>query len=286
MMYPTDEQTPRPPSNLPPRRKGPPAALRIDTPAQNPAITLVVGDSSASVSASASASASTLSSAASDSDCPLPFAQSRKSKPMRNTKRLSLTLPASSTNVSTNSLTLPSDCESQGHTSDNTEPSSFVGARRRSSIVSLPNPPVASRLLRKDEDGSPSAPYIDGPVQVLPGVWLGSEDNARDWSGLVERGIRSILNVAREVSSPFDTAASSQPLRSFASTPDLKEKFKETEGAFYPAHGPTGRPSMHYLKLPWSHGQSDLVQEGFKSAMAFIDDALERGDGVLIQYVN
>ena len=42
---------------------------------------------------------------------------------------------------------------------------------------------------------------------------------------------------------------------------------------------------MHYLQLPWSHGQSDLVTEGFPSAMVFVDQALKRGDGVLIQYV-
>lgn len=99
-----------------------------------------------------------------------------------------------------------------------------------------------------------------------------------------ERGIRSILNVAREVNSPFDSAASSQPLRPFVSTPDLKEKVRGLEDTYYPPHGPSGRPPMHYLKLPWSHGQSDLVQDGFVAAMTFIDAALDRGDGVLIQY--
>ncbi|EGN96090.1 hypothetical protein SERLA73DRAFT_185626 [Serpula lacrymans var. lacrymans S7.3] len=39
---------------------------------------------------------------------------------------------------------------------------------------------------------------------------------------------------------------------------------------------------MHYLKLMWSHGQSDLVNEGFPMAMAFVDAALERNEGVLI----
>ena len=43
---------------------------------------------------------------------------------------------------------------------------------------------------------------------------------------------------------------------------------------------------MHYLKLPWSHGQPDLVKDGFATAMTFIDAALQRGDGVLVQYVS
>jgi tyrosine-protein phosphatase len=36
------------------------------------------------------------------------------------------------------------------------------------------------------------------------------------------------------------------------------------------------------LKLQWSHGQQDLVEQGFPAAMEFTDAAIERGDGVLI----
>jgi tyrosine-protein phosphatase len=42
---------------------------------------------------------------------------------------------------------------------------------------------------------------------------------------------------------------------------------------------------MHYLKLQWSHGQQDLVNDGFPAAMAFTDAALARGDGLLVQCV-
>lgn len=141
-------------------------------------------------------------------------------------------------------------------------------------------------LHRKEEDGSPTVPYIDGPIQIIPGVWLGSEDNARDWKGLMERGIKTILNVAKEVISPFDSAAT-QPLRPFVSTPDLYKKAlehrRESDSTFYPAHLASGRPGMHYLKLDWSHGEADLVSKGFPLAMAFVDAALQREDGVLIQ---
>jgi tyrosine-protein phosphatase MSG5 len=152
--------------------------------------------------------------------------------------------------------------------------------------MSLPAVSTTATLLhRKEEEGSPSVPYSDGPIQVIPGVWLGSEDNARDWKGLLERGIKSILNVAKEVVSPFDSAAV-QPQRPFASTPNLHEMSKASNSTFYPAHLASGRPGMHYLKLQWSHGQSDLVQEGFPAAMAFVDAALHRGEGVLVQYVS
>ena len=138
------------------------------------------------------------------------------------------------------------------------------GPRRRPSAVSLP---AISAALRRDEEPSPSAPYADGPALIVPGIWLGSEDNARDWPGLGRRGIRAILNVAKEVSLPFDLLQPAHP-------PFL-----------YPPHAPSERPPMHYLNLQWSHGQQNLVDDGFKQAMAFTDAALQRGDGVLIQYV-
>lgn len=155
---------------------------------------------------------------------------------------------------------------------------------RRPSTLSLPNTTITTTLHRTDEDGSPTVPYATGPIQILPGIWLGSQDNARDWSGLQERRIRAVLNVAKEVTSPFDSSPA-QPLRPFASTPNLTSKPKHSNSTYYPPHIPSGRPGMHYLKLPWSHGQADLVQEGFPIAMAFVDAALERHEGVLIQCV-
>lgn len=102
----------------------------------------------------------------------------------------------------------------------------------------------------------------------------------------MERGIKSVLNVAKEVTTPFDSVRP-PPVRPFMSTPDLNSTVNHSSAAphFYPAHVASGRPGMHYLKLPWSHGQTDLVSQGFPAAMAFVDQALERGDGILIQYV-
>ena len=156
-----------------------------------------------------------------------------------------------------------------------------MGSRRNTKKLSLILPcsprPTPVALLRRDEDGSsPSLPYTDGPVQVIPGLWIGSEDNARDWVGLRRRRIGAILNVAKEVSSPFD------PLRSTASVSNLNSPSQPT---YYPPHIPTGRPPMHYLNLQWSHGQKDLVNDGFQAGMAFADAAFARGDGVLVQSV-
>ena len=241
------------------RRRGMATSLRIQPPQNVQQIALNDSD------------ASTLSSA--DSDIP-PFQTARASK--KNMKKLSLSI--SSAQSSTDALPPPT-------------PSAVLtpSRPRRPSIASLPSiNPTATLLHRKDEDGgSPNVPYSDGPVQIIPGIWIGSEDNARDWKGLVERGIRSILNVAKEVSSPFDANPSSQALRPAMSTPNFRDrKYPENDDpTYYPSHVPSGRPAMHYLKLQWSHGQQDLVNDGFKAGMAFADAALQRGEGCLVQYV-
>ncbi|KAJ7597223.1 hypothetical protein C8J56DRAFT_1021521 [Mycena floridula] len=252
-----------------PRRKGPPNALRIDMP-QNPQIALALSDSPASA----------LSSAASESDYSSPFNAPTKPRSLRNMKNLSLGI--SSTQSSTTSLAIPSEPPSA--TSSVHPELPFSQRLRRPSVISLPatNTPSATALLfRKEEQGSPTIPYADGPIQIIPSIWLGSEDNARDWKGLVERGIKSILNVAKEVSSPFDSAPAAHPLRSTVSTPNLQQT-QNADPTYYPPNLASGRPGMHYLKLQWSHGQQDLVANGFQAGMAFTDAAIERGEGVLI----
>ena len=180
-------------------------------------------------------------------------------------KKLSLTL---STQSSSSSLAFPPSDFQLDHTAQEDR-------SRRTSIVS-----TSSMLLRREEDGSPTAPYPDGPIEILPKIWLGAEDNARDWRGLVTKGIGSVLNVAKEVVSPFDSLIPADSPR----TNELPGGAVVNQATYYPADG-LGRPGLHYLKLQWSHGQSDLVQRGFPEAMAFVDQSLARGEGVLIQFV-
>lgn len=246
-----------------PRKRCPATALRINTPQHNPLIVLSTDDTS---------SQSTLSSPSSEHHrSPL-----QKPRSSRNMKKLSINLPSadSSTNSLLSSFSPPQSALHDPHPFPTAGP-------RRPSILSLPNTTVAPALHRKDEDGSPTVPYLDGPIQVLPGIWLGSEDNARDWPALIQRRIKAILNVAKEVNSPFDTSPP-QPLRQFASTPNLGARAREPESTYYPPHLPTGRPGIHYLKMQWSHGERHLVSEGFPTAMAFVDAAVARSEGVLI----
>ncbi|KAG6901849.1 hypothetical protein C0995_007235 [Termitomyces sp. Mi166 len=190
-----------------------------------------------------------------------------KPKSLRNMKKLSLTLPSAQS--SNNSLSEP-------HSAVSIPPPLPLRSTRRSSVMSLP--PTANSLIHRKEDADDSVPYADGPIQIIPGIWLGSEDNARDWKGLIERGIKSILNVAKEVSCPLDPGHSLRPV---SSTPNFK-KSPKGDSTYHPPNLVTGRPGMHYLKLQWSHGQQDLVHVGFQAAMAFTDAALARGEGVLI----
>jgi len=157
---------------------------------------------------------------------------------------------------------------------------------RRQSVVSLPAGASAASVLRRTDEGddAPATAYMDGPIEIMPGIWLGSEDNARDWKGLVQRGIKAILNVAKEVASPFEPSSHHTSSVHNRSTPNLS-LLPRYAATLQPAHLPSGRPSMHYLKLSWSHGQADLVRTGFPEAMSFVDEALNRHQGVLIQYV-
>ncbi|KAF5382973.1 hypothetical protein D9757_006368 [Collybiopsis confluens] len=242
------------------RKKGPPSMIKTEFPRASP-VSLALGPASA------------------DSE----HASSPRPRSLRNLKKLSLTLPS----AQSSSLSLSSIHSEPKSADPVAQPTDLLGSRpRRPSVVSLPptssNPTVVSFLQHnKEQEGDSSVPYADGPIQIIPGIWLGSEENARDWNSLIERGIKSILNVAKEVASPFEPANTSQVLRSVVSTPNLN-KSRESKPTYHPPHPAIGRPGLHYLKLDWSHGQRDLVADGFPSAMTFTDEALARGDGVLI----
>ncbi|KNZ53562.1 hypothetical protein VP01_3202g3 [Puccinia sorghi] len=160
-------------------------------------------------------------------------------------------------------------------------------------------------------------PYEYGPKEVLPDVFLGSEQNARDGNLLSSMGFGLIINVAKEVECPWEAASSPAPIeqawpkpqpnkrglmvRPTASTPNLKRSFEgkirvslpEQPQHHYPSNSTssassafqmkrlnadcnTSRPSLDYIKLPWSHDQDGLA-EIFSSSEVFslIDRARE-----------
>lgn len=161
-------------------------------------------------------------------------------------------------------------------------------------------------------------PYEHGPKEVLPDVFLGSEQNARDGHLLCSMGFGLVINVAKEVECPWEPTSSPAPIeqawspspklkglmvRPTASTPNLKRSFQgkvrvSLPDQSYLSHrtsststcSPTtgiqmkrlsadhnsSRPSLDYVKLPWSHDQDGLA-EIFSSTEVFnlIDRARE-----------
>ncbi|CAE6453972.1 unnamed protein product [Rhizoctonia solani] len=180
-----------------------------------------------------------------------------------------------------------------------------------------PMPSSTSAFATRAKEDDNGAPYANGPIEILPGIWLGQEENARNWADLASRGIRWVLNVAKEVTPPYvddDQTPVGRPvdpreppktavddrlrIRPSASNPNLAQpqsaflsrrrpgpppaQEEQPQPRAVPFVPPTGGPALLYIHLPWSHGQSDLVRSGFPTAMSFVDHARRKGQGVLI----
>lgn len=61
----------------------------------------------------------------------------------------------------------------------------------------------SSKAAGEEEEVAEEFPYALGPREILPGLYLGSEQNARDPAVLKEWGISHVLNVAKEVECPW-----------------------------------------------------------------------------------
>ena len=211
-------------------------------------------------------------------------------------------------------------------------------AQLRSPPTAVRGPPltalITSSEIRDPTDGPSSfpyevRPYTNGPVEVLPHLWIGCDENARDWRHLSERlGVRRVINVAKELVGilddelpqedlkpseaaptpllPLAPSSSLRPgwpspertLRTTVSTPDLRDAPAALTGGTINGIPvaekhydlPDGK-AIDYLHLPWSHGQADLVSGGSDGRAGFVRagewaiEAMDRGEGVLVQYV-
>lgn len=85
---------------------------------------------------------------------------------------------------------------------------SSLGTTNGGEAVKLIRRNGSERVIEEDEEatdgnGPEEYPYERGPREILPGIWLGSEQNARDPAVLKEFGY--VLNVAKEVMCPWIT---------------------------------------------------------------------------------
>ncbi|BGP21556.1 tyrosine-protein phosphatase [Rhodotorula toruloides] len=94
---------------------------------------------------------------------------------------------------------------------DNLAPaSSDAGAASAISAVQL----IRAHGIEREGDGDAleEFPYAFGPREILPGVFLGSEQNAKDPAVLRDWKIGFVLNVAKEVDCPWTSESSDEEL--------------------------------------------------------------------------
>ena len=134
-------------------------------------------------------------------------------------------------------------------------------------------------------------PYANGPIELVPGVFLGAEDSVFHWKTYAGSSSRvRILNVAQEIDDPFTTVKGKG-----------KEKLDVVDYEAVP-----GRPIVEYAHLSWGHGEGGLAdlpegasleaiintrpplgreKWGFWDAIQWMEEARREGTPILIQYV-
>lgn len=127
-----------------------------------------------------------------------------------------------------------------------------------------------------------ATPYHDGPREVIPGLWIGSEESISPWRRWIpEQGSGLLINVAEELEDGIKDgtmlAADHDGVKTYA------EDFS--------------RPQISYLRLDWSHGEKGLVSApasdapdrgeqskmGFSGAIAIMERARLAGQPILVQ---
>lgn len=123
--------------------------------------------------------------------------------------------------------------------------------------------------------------YSNGPIEMLPNLFLGDETNASDPETLRRLNIGFVLNVAREVENPLLETESRVGWQLLST-----EAVGETASLYlkkHRFHTPVSRHSHSVFskKLFWDHNQDNIL-EFFNSAFRFIDMARSLGMGVLV----
>lgn len=141
----------------------------------------------------------------------------------------------------------------------NVASSSSMSASSASTSESVSSTPSTSPPGASGDEGElsypggslPAEPYADGPIEVIPGVWLGAEDSLWCWDVWAgESKTVSVLNVAQEIENPLDPET---PQDSWEWNPTGKAKVALSE------HDSSVHPKVEYAHLRWSHGEGGLA---------------------------
>ncbi|ORY07065.1 DSPc-domain-containing protein [Basidiobolus meristosporus CBS 931.73] len=142
------------------------------------------------------------------------------------------------------------------------------GSAVQSLVPSTPRNTVASicrsltEIPAKESLVNCASPYENGPVCILPLLYLGTESNASSKENLQKFDIHYILNVAKEVTNPYLRDPHSCDSR-------------------IPLESGSDRRFVGYKKFPWGHNQENIV-DSFEAAFSYIDEARSRGFPVLV----
>ena len=123
--------------------------------------------------------------------------------------------------------------------------------------------------------------YSHGPVEILPGLFLGDEHNARDTRTLAALGITTILNVAKETVLDFDSGSSSSAYLN-ASHPHASQRcignFRSQQSTFDTQNAASDRvpqtpstyftpPSTASLSFSKGHGEASSPRDAISASV-------------------
>lgn len=132
-----------------------------------------------------------------------------------------------------------------------------------SNTDSISSTPSTSPPLPDDRElvyAAAQEPYLDGPRELIPGVWLGAEDSLFHfdvWARGAERV--AVVNVAQEIENPFDNAGTAGSSSSWNWPTSLKGKAKAAL-TNHSASAENSQPAIEYAHLRWSHGEGGLSE--------------------------
>ncbi|KAL1923053.1 uncharacterized protein VTP21DRAFT_9429 [Calcarisporiella thermophila] len=237
----------------------------------------------------------------------------------RNAKNLHLVVPAAASFLSTSApssplLSLASPGVSRrsstpGCRYEETKegaleaPETKISARDNNEFGPSATASLSMLLNNESNPTSDEAAYRQGPIEILPRLFLGNEHNAADEEMLRRLGIEYVMNVAKEVENPYEqypqdskgcswsnssnSTSPAMPFSPFTATFKSSLSLSPTQETHLHEHSLSSshvslRFPVKYKKIAWTHNQQNLCAD-FPAAFAFVDEARKhRQCGILV----
>ncbi|OCF42269.1 hypothetical protein I317_03888 [Kwoniella heveanensis CBS 569] len=172
------------------------------------------------------------------------------------------------------STTSPSQSLSTSPTTSTSTSTSDSASTSTTPSTSPPLPTAFTFSLPLSLPPRQAEPYSDGPIEILPGIFLGAEESVFRFDIYAAGRPRvRIVNVAQEVDDPFDPSSRSMPGWSMGGKGKGKEKMKLAQ---YPSV--QGGPEVEYCHVRWSHGEMGLADIPPEADLRELSDGLPPSD--------